>query len=154
MLHGNPACLAITAATFMFASTSVFAGPVEDANKTLVRWAEAFNAGEADTVAALYLPDATLHSTVGADLTATPTAVNSYFAAAAKNKIKVTLVGEPTATVLNGNDVVLAGYYDFAGTRANGEVFVTPARYTFVIVERNVNRLIAHQHSSPRPKPN
>jgi uncharacterized protein (TIGR02246 family) len=154
MLNGNSTRLALITAAFTLASTSVFAGPAEEATKTLTQWAQAFNAGDANAVSALYIPEATVHSTVGANLTDTPAAISSYFTAAAKGKIRVKLLGEPAATVLNGNDVALAGYYEFAGTRANGEAFVTEARYSFVIVERDGNLRIAHHHSSPRPKQN
>jgi uncharacterized protein (TIGR02246 family) len=125
----------------------------DDVAGVLTIWANEFNAGNVDAIAGLYSPDATLFGTVSPSLTTCPEDVRAYFAAVAKSRMQVKLVDAPTATNVANAAVVLSGLYEFSGPRPDGQSFVMPARYSFVVADINGQWKIVHQHSSPQPKP-
>ena len=53
-------------------ASAVFAGPAEDANATIDRWAPTFSANDAEAIVKLYAPEATLLSTISPSIAATP----------------------------------------------------------------------------------
>ncbi|MGB3447285.1 MAG: DUF4440 domain-containing protein [Xanthobacteraceae bacterium] len=124
-----------------------------DAAGVLTTWGKEFNAGNVDAIAGLYSSDATLFGTISPSLTTRPEDVRAYFAAVAKSRMQVKLVDTPTITKIADMAVVLSGLYEFSGPRPDGESFVMPARYSFVVANVDSQWLIAHQHSSPQPKP-
>lgn len=93
-----------------------------------------------------------MHGTVSPNLASGPDALRAYFSPGAANKTQVKL-GEWSVTELSPAIVTLAGFYEFSGTRKDGTTFALPARYTFVVVNRDGGWKIAHHHSSARPKP-
>jgi uncharacterized protein (TIGR02246 family) len=115
------------------------------------RWAETFNAGEVDAVAALYAPGATIWGTLGQKLTKGPADIRSYFVEAARAGLKVKLGGHDLSPI-SPTSAVDAGDYEFART-ADGQTAFFPARYSFVLVKPNGAWMIAHQHSSFLPRP-
>lgn len=124
-----------------------------DAAGVLTAWVNEFNAGNVDVIAGLYSPDATLFGTISPSLTTRSADVTAYFAAVAKSRMQVKLVDAPTVTNLADAAVVLSGLYEFSGPRPDGQSFAMPARYSFVVANINGQWRIAHQHSSPQPKP-
>lgn len=124
-----------------------------DAADVLAAWVSGFNAGDVDAIAGLYSSDATLFGTISPSLTTRPEDVHAYFAAVAKSRMQVKLVDTPTATNIADAAVVLSGLYEFSGLRPDGQSFMMPARYSFVVANINGQWRIVHQHSSPRPKP-
>jgi uncharacterized protein (TIGR02246 family) len=132
---------------------SAIAGPKEDATAAIEQWAAAFNSSDVEKVVANYTSDATVHGTVSPELASGQSAVRAYFSTLPRTKFQVSL-GESSASVLSGDAVVLAGFYEFSGTQpSSGSAFTSPARYTFVVVRRDGQWKIAHHHSSTRPKP-
>lgn len=119
----------------------------------LKNWANAFNAGDVDTIVATYLPDATVHGTVSPGLTSGSEAIRAYFAQSARSRTQVSLRDDGVAQAISPGAAVLTGFYDFSGTRADGQAFTAPARYSFVLVRDGERWRIAHHHSSPRPRP-
>lgn len=124
-----------------------------DAAGVLTTWVNEFNAGNVDAIAGLYSPDATLFGTISPSLTTRPEEVRAYFAAVAKSRMQVKLVDAPTITKIADMAAVLSGLYEFSGPRPDGQRFVMPARYSFVVANIDGQWRIAHQHSSPQPKP-
>ena len=51
---------ALSVALILLAPTAAWAGPAEEANELIDRWAAAYNSGNPDVVAKQYTPDATL----------------------------------------------------------------------------------------------
>src|ERR1700676_2801990 len=96
------------------------------------RWAETFNAGEPDAVAALYAPDATIWGTLGQKLTARPADIRTYFIEASRAGLKVKL-GEHISSLMSETSAVDAGDYEFTRI-AGGQPAIFPARYSFVLV--------------------
>jgi|SRR4030088_2633244 uncharacterized protein (TIGR02246 family) len=122
-----------------------------EAYEIVKRWAEIFNAGEPDAVAALYAPDATIWGTLGQKLTTKPADIRTYFIEAARAGLKVKL-GEHVSSLISETSAVDAGDYEFARA-TGGQTALFPARYSFVLVKQNGAWMIAHQHSSFLPKP-
>lgn len=125
----------------------------DEATSILTAWVTAFNAGDVDAIAGLYSPDATLFGTISPSLTTRPEDVRAYFAAVAKSQMQVKLVDAPTMTRIADGAVVSSGIYEFSGPRPDGQSFVMPARYSFVVANIGGQWRIVHQHSSPQPKP-
>jgi uncharacterized protein (TIGR02246 family) len=115
------------------------------------RWGQFFNEGNADGIASLYAPGATIWGTLGQSLTISADDIRRYFIEAARAGLKVKLADHVLSAV-SDTCVVDAGQYDFART-ADGQATIFPARYSFVLVKQNDGWLIAHQHSSFLPKP-
>lgn len=129
------------------------AAPADDATAVLTKWERDFNAGDVDSIIGLYAPGATVFGTLSPALTSGAEGLKAYFAAGAKNKTQVKVIGNPTATKVSDAVIVLSGIYEFSGTRADGQSFTAPARYTFVVANVDGQWRIQHQHSSPQPKP-
>jgi uncharacterized protein (TIGR02246 family) len=122
---------------------------MNEAYAILERWAQAFNEGDADAVAALYAPGATLWGTLGQYLTTSPADIRTYFAEAGRAGLRVKL-GSHVLSPISETCVIDAGDYEFARA-ADGQTF--PSRYSFFLVKQNGKWRIAHQHSSIMPKP-
>jgi uncharacterized protein (TIGR02246 family) len=124
---------------------------MDEAYNAVKRWAEAFNAGSASAVAALYASDATIWGTLAQTLTSTPHDVEAYFAAAARAGLKVEL-GDHVSSLISPICVIDTGHYEFSRS-TDGQMARFPARYSFVLVKQNLGWAIAHHHSSMMPKP-
>jgi uncharacterized protein (TIGR02246 family) len=125
----------------------------DEATGILAAWVTGFNAGDVDAIAGLYSPDATLFGTISPSLTTRPEDVRAYFAVVAKSRMQVKLLDGPAVTSIADAAVVQSGLYEFSGLRPDGQSFVMPARYSFVVVKIGGDWRIVHQHSSPQPKP-
>jgi hypothetical protein len=85
------------------------------------------NEGDADALAALYAPDATLWGTLGQYLTTSPADIRTYFAEAARAGLRVKL-GPHVLSPISETCVIDAGHCEFTRGPA-GQTF--PARYSF-----------------------
>jgi uncharacterized protein (TIGR02246 family) len=123
-----------------------FAGPVEDASAVIDHWAVVFNANDAEAVVKLYAPDALLHGTSSPKLNVGTDAIREYFKGLPGSGNTVT-IGERHMVALSDTAVMGVGFYQFSRPT------VRPARFTFVIVKRGNDWVIAHHHSSALPPP-
>jgi uncharacterized protein (TIGR02246 family) len=123
-----------------------FSGPIDDASAVIDRWAAAFNANDADAVVRLYAPDALLHGTTSPKLNAGTEAIREYFKGLPGSGNTVT-IAERHMVGLGDTAVMGVGFYQFSRPTAR------PARFTFVIVKRGDDWVIAHHHSSALPPP-
>jgi hypothetical protein len=62
-----------------------------EAYAVVERWGETFNEGDADAVARLYAPAATIWGTLGQHLTTSPADIRTYFIEAARAGLRVKL---------------------------------------------------------------
>lgn len=144
-------------ASFLFVAlwlawpTGAVAGPAEDASAVIDRWAAAFSANDADAVLKLYTPDAILLGTVAPNIDQGTASIRAYFSRLPGSGNKV-IIGERRMVVLGDGAVLGAGFYEFTIVR-DGKPTPSPARFSMVIVKRGADWLIAHHHSSQRPKP-
>ncbi len=126
------------------------AGPAEDANAVIDRWADAFTANDPEALVKLYAPDAILLGTSSPVMSEGVVAIHNYFARLPNSGNKV-VIRELKLLVLDEHAVLGTGYYDFS-IRGNNNPAAAPARFTMVLVKRGDDWLIVHHHSSPRTK--
>ena len=118
-----------------------------DIEKLFDKWNAALQTGNADKVADTYAPDATLLPTVENGPLKTRGDIILYF--------RHFLEGKPVGAInervihIGCNIAFDIGLYTF--TYGTGEP-PTPARYTFIYEYHGRRWLIAHHHSSKRPK--
>jgi uncharacterized protein (TIGR02246 family) len=124
---------------------------MNEASVIVERWGQFFNEGNADALAGLYAPGATIWGTLAQSLTTSAEDIRSYFVEAARAGLRVKL-GEHVASEISETCAVDAGQYEFS-RNADGQTMSFPARYSFVLVKQNGAWMIAHQHSSMLPKP-
>jgi uncharacterized protein (TIGR02246 family) len=122
------------------------ASPAEDASAVIDRWAAAFNANDADAVVKLYAPDGLLHGTSSPTLNAGTSAISEYFKVLPGSGNKVA-IGERRMVTLGDAAAMGVGFYEFKSAQG----VARPARFTFVVVRRGADWLIAHHHSSVLP---
>jgi len=132
-------------------STTVVAGPAEDVDAVVNRWAATYSANDADAILKMYTPDAILLGTVSPIIADTTEARKAYFSRlpGSGNKSKI---GDHRTMVLNDNAVLVTGFYDFTIMQSGKPVDVA-ARFSMLVVKRGNVWLIAHHHSSAKPKP-
>jgi uncharacterized protein (TIGR02246 family) len=133
------------------ASVTAQAGPAEDANALVSRWAATYSANDAETIVKLYTPDAILLGTVSPTIADTADARRAYFSRlpGSGNKSEI---GEHRTMVLSDTAVLVTGFYNFT-IMQGGKANESPARFTMLVVKRGDDWLIAHHHSSQKPKP-
>ena len=117
----------------------------------IARWIAAFNAGDVERTVATYAPDALVLGTFSPGLASTTAELRDYFRAAAATQPQATM-RDYAAIVASDTAVIFSGFYDFSQIR-NGATVMVPARFSFLTVKRDGQWLIAHHHSSSRPKP-
>jgi uncharacterized protein (TIGR02246 family) len=122
-----------------------------DAFAVIERWIAAFNAFDVERTVATYTPEALVLGTFSPGLASSPTELHSYFTAAVATRPRAEM-RDHAAIVASDSAVMFSGFYDFTQVR-NGETVVVPARFSFLTVKRDGQWLIAHHHSSVRPKP-
>lgn len=138
-------------ALLLMVPVAALAGPAEDANGVIDRWAAAFSANDAAAVQKFYAPDATILGTVSPTLTEGTDAIRAYFSRLPGSGNKVVMADRRTV-VLGDGAVAVGGFYEFT-TMRDGNPVAMPARFTMVLVKLGGDWAIAHHHSSQRPKP-
>jgi uncharacterized protein (TIGR02246 family) len=123
------------------------AGPADDANAVVDRWASTYSANDAPALVALYAPDAVLLGTTSPVMSEGTEAIRVYFKDLPGSG-RSNVIVERRSFVLSPDAVVVTGFYNFARA-AEGNV-PRPSRYSMLVVRRDGRWLIAHHHSSPR----
>jgi uncharacterized protein (TIGR02246 family) len=138
----------IFAALLVLWPLHALAGPADDASAVIDRWAVAL-ANDANAVVKLYTPDALLYGITSFKLSAGTEAIREYFKTAPESGKKIT-IGERHMVILADAAVMGVGIYQFDLIK-DGVRVPRSARFTFVLVKRGDNWLIAHHHSSMLP---
>jgi uncharacterized protein (TIGR02246 family) len=133
-------------ALLMLLPAQVLAGPAEEASVVIDRWAAALNANDADAVVKLYAPDGLLHGTSSPTLNAGTSAISEYFKVLPGSGNKVT-IGDRHMVALGDAAAMGVGFYEFKSAQGA----TRPTRFTFVMIKRGPDWLIAHHHSSVLP---
>ena len=135
----------------LLVSGPALAGPAEEANAVVAKWAATYSANDAKAIVKLYTPDAIFLGTVSPVIGATLKAREAYFARLPGSGNKSS-IGEHRTMVLCDTAVLVTGFYDFKLMRG-GKPIEKHNRFSMVVVKRGNDWLIAHHHSSPRPQP-
>jgi uncharacterized protein (TIGR02246 family) len=135
-------------ALVMLAPIAASAGPSEDVASVVDRWAEAFNANDVDALVKLYAADAVLIGPAGSTVNEGSDTIRKYYSRLEKSGDKVKL-DVRKVVVLDDNVAYIAGFDEFTAVR-NGQTGTSANGFTMVLVRRDNQWLIAHQHSSRR----
>jgi uncharacterized protein (TIGR02246 family) len=135
-------------ALVMLAPIAASAGPSEDAASVVDRWAKAFNANDVDALVKLYAPDAVLIGPAGSTVNEGSDTIRKYYSRLEKSGDKVKM-DVRKVVVLDDNVAYVAGFDEFTAVR-NGQTGTSSNGFTMVLVRRDNQWLIAHQHSSRR----
>ena len=127
------------------------AGPAEDANAVVSKWAATYSANDTDAILKLYTADAIVLGTVSPTIADTAEARRAYFARLPGSGNK-SVIGDHRTMVINDTVVLVTGFYDFTIVR-DGKSTDLPTRFSMLVVKRGNDWLIAHHHSSQRPQP-
>jgi len=127
------------------------AGPAEDANSVVDRWATTFGTNDPDELTKIYWADAILLGTTSPVMSEGTEAILKYFAPVKGSGFK-TVIGERRTIVLNDTAILVTGFYEFSRLQ-DGKPVAIPARFTMLIVKRDGEWRIAHHHSSPHAQP-
>lgn len=130
----------VLAAVLAFLPIKTFAGPAEDGASTIDRWVVAYSSNDVDALLKVYAPDAILQGTSEPQINVGTDAIRRYFRGLPNSGNKVT-IQERRMVVINQTTVLGLGFYTFR----------MPARFSFLIVRRDNDWLIAHHHSSSVP---
>jgi len=139
------------AGVLLFVSVPALAGPAEEANAVVAKWAATYSANDAKAIVKLYTPDAIFLGTVSPVIGDTIKAREAYFARLPGSGNKSS-IGEHRTMVLSDNAVLVTGFYDFK-LKQDGKTIDKHNRFSMIVVRRGDKWLIAHHHSSPRPQP-
>jgi uncharacterized protein (TIGR02246 family) len=135
-------------ALVMLAPIAASAGPSEDVASVVDRWAKAFNANDVDALVKLYAPDAVLIGPAGSTVNEGSDTIRKYYSRLEKSGDKVKM-DVRKVVVLDDNVAYVAGFDEFTAVR-NGQTGTSVNGFTMVLVRRDNQWLIAHQHSSRR----
>jgi len=132
--------------SLFMATSSVAAGPAEDANGVIDQWVAAYSANDRDALVNLYAADAILLGTTSPVISQGTDEIRKYFQDLPGSGRKNTIV-ERRTIVVDENAVIGTGFYNFA--RASEGDVPRPSRFTMVMVKRDGRWVIQHHHSSP-----
>jgi len=132
-------CL-MAAGAITLAPLTASAGPAEDGAAAIDRWVAAYSANDLDALVKVYAPDAILQGTSEPQINVGTEALRQYFKRLPGSGNKVT-IQERRMVVINDTTVLGLGFYTFRG----------PARFSFLVVKRGNDWMIAHHHSSSIP---
>ena len=142
----------VTLAMFLLLSPALaLAGAADEANALVDRWAATFTANDAEAIVKLYTNDAVLLGTVSPVIADNVAGTRAYFSRLPGSGNK-SLIGDRRTIVINDTAVLVTGFYDFT-IMQGGKLIDSPARFSMLLVKRGSEWLIAHHHSSARPKP-
>lgn len=140
---------------FLMASTSVLAGPKEDALAAYQKFFESFTTDNHDKLALLFAPDALFYGTGSAEVVTSRDGIRQYFVGAltgTRGTTKATPF-EQTALVLSDTAVAISGKWQSERTLDGKMVTAGPSRNTVVMQKRGDQWFIVQFHNSPTPRP-
>lgn len=115
------------------------------------RWNNALKTGDAQSVTALYAPNAVLQPTVSNQVRSTPAEIKDYFDHFLPMK-PVGQINYREIRQLGSNVAMDSGVYTFTLTEPTGKTKHVQARYTFVYEQIDGQWKILNHHSSAMPE--
>jgi uncharacterized protein (TIGR02246 family) len=115
------------------------------------QWGQALSSGDPGKVVDLYSKDAILLATLSPKPLTSQKEREEYFKKLMAKPGLAVRVKEEHIRLLDENNAVLSGLYDFVYQEAGKEVAI-PARYSFVYQNRDGKWLIVEHHSSKVPE--
>jgi uncharacterized protein (TIGR02246 family) len=144
--------LLLAGAMALAATPAALAGPAEEAQHVVDQFKAAFESADVEGVVRLFARDATFLGTISPKFITETDDVAAYFQGLRTNTPRTFTIDTQATVVLAPDAVLIAGLDTFSQTK-DGQVALTPARFTFVIAHEAEGWRIKHFHSSMRPKP-
>jgi uncharacterized protein (TIGR02246 family) len=145
-------CLLLAGAVALAVVPAAFAGSAEEAQHVVDQFKASFDSADVEGVVRLFAPDATFLGTISPKFITSTEDVATYFQGLRTNTPRTFTIDTQVTVVLADDAVLIAGLDTFSQTQ-NGQLVLTPARFTFVIARGPGGWQIKHFHSSMRPKP-
>lgn len=136
-------------------STSIQAGPKEDALAAYDKFFTLFTTGNQDQLAALFALDALFYGTSSAEVVTTQEGVVTYLTRAlsgTRGEVKARPF-ERSALLLSDSVVAISGKWQSERTIDGKMVTAGPSRVTAVMQKRGDRWFVVQFHNSPTPKP-
>ena len=136
-------------------STSIQAGPKEDALAAYDKFFASFTTDNHDQLVALFAPDALFYGTSSAEVVTAPEGRLVYFTRAlsgTRGEVKARPF-ERTALLLSDSVVAISGKWQSERTLDGKMVTAGPSRVTVVMQKHGDRWLVVQFHNSPTPKP-
>ena len=133
----------------------VSADDEEDVAAAMDMWKENLAKGTTDDpgeILTLYAEDGVLWGTISTTRRDDPAAIHDYFVNAYKALPNLSVEFEDPYIRVYGDTAINTGYYTFTFDR-DGQTVTLPARYSFTLIKRDGDWLIADHHSSAMPQP-
>lgn len=149
----------IIAASLLLCSVTAFAGDTGEATvvaeikATTASWVTAFNARDAQRIAALYAPDAVFWGTVSPTIRITPDQVLEYFDASVVRSPKLRIGVHEQHVRVYGDTAINSGVYISRNPQPGAGDLLSVSRFTFVYQHREGQWIIVAHHSSRMPTP-
>lgn len=124
---------------------------VSEIKATTAAWVQAFNARDAQRVAALYAEDAVFWGTVSPTIRTTPARVLEYFEASVARSPYMRISVEEQHVRVLGDVATNSGIYVSHNPQPDGNEVVKVSRFTFVYQRRDRGWTIVSHHSSRMP---
>ena len=133
-------------------SSSIQAGPKEDAQAAYDSFFPAFVSGNYDQVAAFFAPDALFYGTLSPVLVTTPEGVSQYFKAALSSPVSAKATSlSSSALALSDSVVLISGSWQVERVIEGKTTVSGPYRISAAMSKRGDRWVIAQFHNSPRP---
>ena len=135
-------------------STSIHAGPREDALAHYEKFFSNFTTDNHDQITSLFSPDATFYGTIAPEVTTTHEGIRTYFEKAltrTRGEVKANLF-RTTATMLNDEVVIVTAEWQSERTLDGKMTTNGPSRNTAVLHKRDGEWFIVQFHNSWVPK--
>jgi uncharacterized protein (TIGR02246 family) len=124
---------------------------VAEVKETTAAWVAAFNARDAQRIAALYAPDAVFWGTVSPTIRITPDEVLEYFEASVARNPKMRIGVEDQHVRVYGEMATNSGIYVTHNPQPGAQDIVKVSRFTFVYQRQHDGWIIVSHHSSSMP---
>lgn len=118
-----------------------------DVTAATKRWMDAFNAGDAASVCALYHPEAVLWGTTAPSIITTPQGLRAYFDGHCGAASPPTISMGVQCIRVYGGTAINTGSYTLHA-RIDGQARALPARFSFTYCKVGSDWLIVDHHSS------
>ena len=131
-------------------SSTVNAGPKEEALQVVETWTNAFTNSDLEGIVKLHATDAVMIGTGSKALIASPEGVRNYFANVFRSGKYTPALGEHSVLQISDTTVVVTGFDTIVGVMGDKPVNLA-GRDTFVIAKRGADWQIVHFHRSATP---
>ena len=127
------------------------AAPKEKAFQVVEQFKKTYGACDEDGLVKLFAADPVFLPTVSPILMTKTDQIAKYFQGLSQMRACSVTIDEYSTILVSENAVLFAGLNTFSRTNKDGNVIMTPTRFTLLITKTDQGWRISHFHSSLRP---